>query len=474
MKRHFLLLIFAPAALAATQIPTPPTRATPPTPSGQHIYTTVTPTQAPGFQYGSYNQRGMQFYQNDPADSLYRVAYAYLNRTEYRRAAERYSELRTKFPTSRYFCDAAYWESLARYRLGTPTDLRTAYRVLESTSAKCTTANRRQDAPELMARVNGALARQGDAEAAERVKLAASRGQNICDQEERNVKIEAMSALAQMDQQAAVPVLRTVLSTKDDCMAPVRRQAISLVARSNNADAVALLGLVARSDIDRETQLEAVRALGRMSNEAAYTALEEFLRTSTSESVQSEAASTMARSDNPRAQAAVRTLIERKDVAERIRMSAISSLAQRSNLSAEYWRTLYTKLESDELRRAVVFAIAKMNTDESQAFLITLARNQAEPYAVREAAISRIRGTAPVADLYRLLQDADSRSMRLSLVSAISARREADATDRLIDVAKTSTDPEVRSAAIRALSQSPRKEDPKVAKALTDILACCL
>jgi len=87
--------------------------------------------------------------------------------------------------------------------------------------------------------------------------------------------------------------------------------------------------------------------------------------------------------------------------------------------------------------------------------------------------VSRIRASAPVADLYRLLQDADSRSMRLSLVSAISARREADATDRLIDIAKTSTDPEVRSAAIRALSQSPRKEDPKVAKALTDILACC-
>jgi HEAT repeat protein len=185
------------------------------------------------------------------------------------------------------------------------------------------------------------MARQGDAEAADRVKQAANRGQNICDREERNVKIEALSALAQMDQQAALPVLRSVLATKDPCMAPVRRQAISLVARNNSAESVALLGQVAKNESDRDTQLEAVRALGRMSNDAAYAALEEFLRTSTSESVQAEAASTMARSDNPRAQAAVRTLIERNDVAERIRMSAISSLAQRNTLSAEYWRTLY-------------------------------------------------------------------------------------------------------------------------------------
>jgi HEAT repeat protein len=123
-------------------------------------------------------------------------------------------------------------------------------------------------------------------------------------------------------------------------------------------------------------------------------------------------------------------------------------------------------LESDELRRAVVFAIAKMKTDslEAQQFLLTLARNQTEPYAVREAAVSRIRSSAPVADLYRLLQEADSRSMRLSLVSALAARREADATDRLIDIAKNSTDIEVRQAAIRALGQSPRRKIPKSPK----------
>jgi HEAT repeat protein len=431
-----------------------------------------------GFNYGfdrfhDVLPRQQVWYQGDPADSLYRAASGLLNRYEYRSAADRFSNLRTRHPNSRYFCDAAYYESLARYRLGTPGDLRTAYRVLDTMGPRCTTRSRGEDVPELLTRVNGALARLGDAEAAERLRRAASQGQNICDQEERNVKIEALSALAQMDPQAANPVLRTVLSSKDVCMAPVRRQALQLVARRNDAESVATLGVIARNDSDRETQLEAVRALGRMSNDAAFSALEEFLRTSNDERMQMEVASTMARSDNPRAQLGVRALLERNDVSERIRISAANALASRSNLSTDYWRSLYSKVESDELRTAVVNAIAKINTDEAHNLLLALARDPAQPPAARAAATSKILTSAPVNELHRLLQTADSRPVRQMIVSGIAARREPEATDRLIDIAKSSTDPEVRNAAIRALSRTPRKEDPKVVKAMADILGCC-
>jgi HEAT repeat protein len=92
---------------------------------------------------------------------------------------------------------------------------------------------------------------------------------------------------------------------------------------------------------------------------------------------------------------------------------------------------------------------------------------------VRAHAIARIRGTAPIPDLYQLYQNTDSRAVRLSIVHGLIARKEPEATDRLIDVAKTSTDVEVRATAIRALGRSPRKEDPKVARALSEILACC-
>ena len=100
----------------------------------------------------------------------------------------------------------------------------------------------------------------------------------------------------------------------------------------------------------------------------------------------------------------------------------------------------------------------------------SVARNTSEPSSVRELAVSRIRQTASIADLYKLFETADSRSIRQSIVSGLSARKEPEATDRLIDIAKNGTDPEVRAAAIRYLGQPARRDDPKVRKALADIL----
>jgi HEAT repeat protein len=450
--------------------------------SGQHIYVQtpdvghvwVQPLE--GQFRGDYNFHPnpdrfppQQWHQEDPADSLYRAAHSFFSRQEYRPAAERYATLRSRYPTSRYFCDAAYFEAFSRHRLGTSTELRAGHAVLDAVGTRCSGTSTRQDFPQLTARINGALARLGDAAAAERLRRAASEGQNVCDREERDVKIEALNALAQMNPQEADPVLRAVLALKDECSAPVRQHAVGMVARRNTPESVTILSQVVKTDPDRNNQMQAITALGRMTTDGAYAALEEFFRTSSDERMQMAAVAAMGRNRDARAQNAVRALIERRDVAERVRLAAITALAENPNIAADYWRTLYTRVESDDLRRAVVFAAARNNGDESQQFLLSLARNQSEPYAAREAAVSRIRSTAPVAELYRLLESADSRSMRLSIVGGLSARKEPEATDRLIDIAKTSTDPEVRNAAIRALGQPARKSDPKVIKALAEI-----
>ena len=414
------------------------------------------------------------WYQGDPADSLYRVAYNLFTRQEYRQAASRFNDVRTRFANTRYWCDAAFWEAFARHRLGTIDDLRTGYRVLESMGSRCPSTPRSgssADVPQLRARIDGALARAGDADAAERVKRAAGSQEQVCDSDERAVKIEALNTLANMDPATANPVLRTVLASKDACSGPVRQQAIALVARRNDAESVATLLQIAKTDTDQQVQRSAVAALSRMSNDAAVAAMEDLLRNSTDERTQYEAAAAMARSEHPRAQTAVRALIERRDVAERIRVNAINSLSGKDNLSLDYWRTMYGRVESDQLRVAIISAIARINTDEAHAFLLSIARNPQESSDARRAAISRIQSTAPISELYRLLETADSRTQRHTIVNAISSRKEPEATDRLIDIAKRSTDPDVRNAAIRALSQGTRKNDPKVIKALGEIIS---
>ena len=69
--------------------------------------------------------------QQDPADSLYRVAREALNRGEYRRGAQLFSEIHKKYPRSQYAVHSAYWEAFARYRVGGTDDLKEALKILE-------------------------------------------------------------------------------------------------------------------------------------------------------------------------------------------------------------------------------------------------------------------------------------------------------------------------------------------------------
>jgi HEAT repeat protein len=427
-------------------------------------------TKISGQSFGAHAGIGKPtWYQDDPADSLYRAAYQLFSRQEYRAAADRFAEVRAKHPNTRYLCDASYYEAFARYRIGTPADLRTAHRVLDGMGPRCGDEKRLKDVPELIARVDGALARLGDSEASERVRRAASEGRRVCDREERNVKIQALSALAQMDGAGARPILESVLAQKDECSAPVRREALQLVARTGDAAAVTLLSRSARTDADAETRVAAVEALARISTEPAFTAMEELMRASTDERVQAAAVRAMGRSDSPRAVATVRALVERSDVSERLRAAVIHSLGERGGTTTEYWRALYAKMESDELRGAVVGAVDRGSSDGMQ-FLLSIAGNAAQPSSVRALAVSRVRQTAPIGDLHRLFEAADSRAVRQAIVAGLAARREPEATDRLIDIAKRGTDPEVRAAAIRYLGQPARRDDPKVRQALADIL----
>jgi len=72
-----------------------------------------------------------------------------------------------------------------------------------------------------------------------------------------------------------------------------------------------------------------------------------------------------------------------------------------------------------------------------------------------------------VADLGRMYDAADSRSMREQIISALASRKEPEATDKLIEIAKSGTDPDMRRLAINYLS---RRNDPRTTKLLMELI----
>lgn len=422
----------------------------------------------------------------DPADSLYRLAREALNRGEYRRAAQLFSEVTRKYPTSRYAMDCAYWEAFARYRLGTTEELKLALQILDGKGAVALSpeamarqgrpsSNSAIDIPALRARVQGALAARGDREAA--AALQAEARQNTgCDREEVSVRAEALQALAQMDLQGTMPTVKKVLQRRDECTVELRRRALYILSRQPDAESAALVLDVAKNDPDENIRGEAMRVLPRVAGDNAIPQLEELLRTASDERSQRSAVSALASIDSDRARRAVRTIIERADAAERVRYDAILSLARerdgRGPTAEElaYLRALYTRIETPRLREAVLTALSRVESAENQQFLLAIVRNEREPTGVRATALQRLgrMESVSVDEIARLYVVADARSLREQILYALSRRKEPEAIDKLIEIARRDTDPQIRRTAISLLGRSNNERAKQLLKELIE------
>src|SRR5438067_458578 len=73
---------------------------------------------------------------DDPADSLYKSARDALNANNFRRAADLFGQITTRFPSSAYAAEALYYRAFALYRLGGDADLKDALKTLATHKSK--------------------------------------------------------------------------------------------------------------------------------------------------------------------------------------------------------------------------------------------------------------------------------------------------------------------------------------------------
>jgi len=406
----------------------------------------------------------------DPADSLFRVALDAMNRGDYRRSAEMFAQVQTKYPKSTRLTGAAYNEALMRYKLGNTDELKTSLRLLTDKSkigSGSTSFN--NEVSNLTMRVRGALAQRGDAEQQRIVAQEAQKGG--CDREDMQVRAEALSAIASSDMNTATPMLRRVLDKKDPCTLELRRSALRiLLRRQDTAATSAAISVAKNNDETLELRVDAVSALSRLPGDNALSTLEELLRTSTEREIQRAAVRALSNTENARARSSVRMIIERSDVSETLRSEALSSFSKERNSpeDATYLRNLYPKMQSENLKSALLSAISRMGGAENDQFLLGVARNPGEASETRSNAINRLNRsstTITVGEFSKLYDAAESRSLRSQIVSALGQRKEPEALDKLIDILKNSTDASVRSQVVGTLSRST---DPKAKQALLD------
>jgi len=273
-----------------------------------------------------------------------------------------------------------------------------------------------------------------------------------------------------MDGESVMPILRRVLARRDECSADLRRRALFLVSRRGDPDAAATFLSVAKQDPADRVRADAIGYLARMPGDRVVDALEELLRTSSDERVQRSTVRALANHESPRARRSLRALIERNDVSEQLRREAIGTF-ERERTSAEdaaYLRALYPKLDSEKLKESVIGAVARLGGADNEQWLANLVKSPNEPMQFRATALGRLgRTTLPIAEFSKMYDAATERGIREQVMNVLAYRKEPEATDKLLDIARTGTDPQLRRLAINYLT---RKNDPRTQKLLLEIL----
>jgi HEAT repeat protein len=398
--------------------------------------------------------------------------------------------------------DSYYWEAFALSKLGGTDDLRGALALLDRQVERFPEARTARDGRELRARIQGQLASMGDAASAAAVAEAVAplappagvppvattprpaapapvggvrtprpaRGQRSECREEDDERLIALQSLINMDAERAMPILRQVLQRRDNGSVCLRRQAVFLISQKKTPETARILLDAARNDPDAEVRENSVFWLSQVDMPEAVAALDSILQHGADPQLQEKAVFALSQQRGEAAARALRAHLERAGTSDDIKENIIFWLGQkRSPENAQYLKDFYGKSTSGKLKEKVIFSLSQMNLEENARWLIGIAQNENETIEVRKNALfwaGQMR-EVPFSELAGMYDRIENREMKEQLIFVYSQRREADAVDKMMDIARRETDRELRKKAIFWLSQS---RDPRVAEFLLEVI----
>ena len=131
-------------------------------------------------------------------------------------------------------------------------------------------------------------------------------------------------------------------------------------------------------------------------------------------------------------------------------------------------KTLYGQLKGAESRERILFSVSQIEGRESQRWLLQIAGDVNESIELRKKAIFWVgQSDLPISELFSLYERMPNREMKEHMIFVYSQRDEKAAVDKMLQIARTETDRELRKKAIFWLSQS---DDPRVAEFLATLL----
>ena len=273
---------------------------------------------------------------------------------------------------------------------------------------------------------------------------------------------EALTTVLRLEA-GVMPTIRNLLEGDDECSAHLRYLSINWLGEEETEEARDLLIEVARDHPDARTREWAVTRLANFESPEVAEVLVSFLRESDAREVQEAAIYGLYRQESDEATQALIDFASDGSKAKLPRQTAAVLVAERAAQGA-LWR-IFNRLDSDDIKRSylgVVGARAESGEQGVASWLLPVVVDAGQSEDVRAAALEAW-SRQPSLDLedvertYEILESAELRDQFLYALyqKAESDEENADAViDKMIELARQETDPEVRKRAVYWLGRT--------------------
>jgi len=470
--------------------------------------------------------------QREALDGTLAEGYSALQRDDYAAAVEAFRRAYAAAGDSLRAADALYWQAFALYRQGDLPSLRGARELLARLAYRhAQSAEANVEAAALAARIEAQLALHGDASAAARIEakareLAAADQQaaqvaaelqsqearlqeqmmlresflagaesvavagdalrevaglaalglppvglrNASREQEDDLRMIALDALARMDAERALPILESVLARRDAESARLRERAIFVLAMHDSEAARMMIREAARSDPEPSVKGMAINSLVSDDSDEARELLAAVLRGSGPVAVKERAVVTLGLSGGERAGELLRDVVIDTTQERVLRLRAVQALAHaRPKGHTTFLRELFPQLVEPELQEAVVMALGHSGEGTTRRWLRDVVSSPHASLTARERAFFWVGQDDDLStdELIRLYETFPEGESRRQAIYVIAQRRDEVAMEFMLRLARAEGDPQLRRIAIFWLGDSP---DPRALELFEQLL----
>ena len=253
-----------------------------------------------------------------------------------------------------------------------------------------------------------------------------------------------------------------------------RRSALSALATASTTQvpkiSEALISIARNENETQSLRQRALSSLARLGHGDGIPALIQLATRELPNWVGRESLGVLARSGDPRAREYLRGVIQRTDLPDDVLAVAIRGFGREyvTSRDAQSLRDLFPRLTGSSSSEAVLSSLGELGGAENVQWLLGLVRNSALQMDTRRRALQYLtRAGVPTAQLVALYDATNEAPLKEALISMYSRLGEKASTDKLISIAKTDENLQLRRRAISALS---RNNDPTVREALAGIV----